>query len=366
MPYNWQLHDWPHFRFDDSVIEHEVIEMVHLVGKTHGMYEGLTDQFRDETLINALVEEAVKTSEIEGEYVSRKDVLSSVRHNLGFENSHHSDDHRARGAADLVMLSRSDWNKPLSEQMLHAWHNALLQGNKDIALGRWRTHSEPMQVISGALGQERVHFEAPPSREVPGEMSRLIDWYNGKPSHGVSPMKYAPIKSALVHIYFESIHPYEDGNGRIGRALSQKALSEGFGYPVMVGLSPAIEAKKKEYDAALMEAQSTLDVTSWLQYFLGVLKEGILTTDAMVRFTLKKASFFDTYGESLNERQLKVIRRVFQEGHSGFEGGLSARKYMAIAKCPKATATRDLQYLHQQGILRVVGAGRSTRYELIY
>ena len=200
--------------------------------------------------------------------------------------------------------------------------------------------------------------------EVPKNIKNFIKWFNDTTSNGKNPIKYAPIRSAIAHIYFESIHPFEDGNGRIGRAIADKALSQSTGYPLLLSLSATIEANKKEYYNALENGQKRNEITSWLSYFLQVIVDSQKTTEELIDFTLKKAQFFDLYSDKLNKRQLKAIHRMFKEGIKGFEGGMTAKKYMRITQTSKATATRDLKKIEQIGAFIIRGSGRSTHYFL--
>jgi Fic family protein len=259
---------------------------------------------------------------------------------------------------------RENYARPLTVEMLFAWHEMLMAGSTDIIIGNWRVHNEPMQVVSGALGKEKVHFEAPPSARIPGEMERFIRWFNDTAPCGKQEIKRAPVRSAIAHLYFESLHPFEDGNGRIGRAIAEKALSQTMGRPVLLSLSRTIEADRKSYYNALEKAQRTDQVTKWVKYFVTTIIEAQKQMRYIIEFTLKKTKFFDQFKEMLNERQLKVIKKIMDAGHMGFEGGVNANKYMSIAKVSKATATRDLQYLADIKVLLPEGGGRSTRYVL--
>lgn len=221
-----------------------------------------------------------------------------------------------------------------------------------------------MQVVSGRFDKPTVHFEAPPSTEIPHQMQEFIKWFNDTAPNGKNPIKYAPVRSAIAHLYFESIHPFEDGNGRIGRAIANKALSQSVGYPLLLSLSATIESNKKAYYGALENAQKSNEVTYWIRYFLGVIIDSQKNAESLINFTLKKVRFFDTYKTKLNERQLKSINRMFQEGPKGFEGGMTAKKHMQIVQTSKATATRDLKLLAELGAFKVGGSGRNTHYYL--
>jgi Fic family protein len=363
--YNWQQKDWPQFKFSLNEVEDELLLFAEKLGKVSGILESLPEETRQETIIDTMLAEAIKTSEIEGEFPGRKDVLSSIRKNLGL---HHSTefikDKSAAGLGELMIDVRNSFKEPLTEQKLFAWHKMLLSTNKRITVGAWRFHKEPMQVISGTIGKEKIHFEAPPSSQVKKEMKAFINWFNDTAPGGKYEIKKAPVRSAIAHLYFETIHPFEDGNGRIGRAIAEKALSQTAGRPVVLSLSSAIEVKKNDYYTSLENAQRSNEITGWIEYFVKTLLTAQTEAEAQIDFTLKKTKFFDHYKNKLNERQLTVIKRMLEEGTKGFEGGMNAKKYMAITKTSKATATRDLQELLQTGAFILAGnaGGRSTSY----
>jgi Fic family protein len=318
-----------------------------------------------EAIMDTMVAEAIKTSEIEGEYLSRQDIISSIRNNLGLnETSDPVKDKRAQGAGELMIDVRTSYAEPLTEEKLFAWHRMLMKGNRRINAGAWRKHEDPMQVVSGAIGKEKVHFEAPPSAHMPDEMHRFITWFNATAPGEAGEIKKAPVRSAIAHLYFETIHPFEDGNGRIGRAIAEKALSQTLGRPVLLSLSRTIEANKQAYYGALEQAQKSNEITGWIHYFVNTALAAQKQANAFVDFILKKSKFFDRFKDKLNERQLKVVRRMLDAGLEGFEGGMSAKKYMAITKASKATATRDLQQLLELGVLVALGGGRRTHYNL--
>jgi Fic family protein len=361
MEYNWQQADWPEFRYDLSGIEGELLAFAEKAGQVGGLLRALPEADRKQAVADVLVSEAIKTSEIEGEFLSRPDVVSSVRNQLGLaEQPEPVRDLKSAGAAELAVKVRESWDASLSEACLFDWHRTLFQGVRLNDLGCWRSQASTMQVISPRIGEPVVHFEAPPSGQVPAEMQAFIRWFNGSRSH----LKQGPVRAALAHLYFESIHPFEDGNGRIGRAISEKALSQGLGRPVLLSLSRAIEAERSGYYEALKQAQRSNEVTEWIVYFLRTILRAQEQTEQLVEFVLKKTQFFDRYRDELNERQLKVVRRILEAGPEGFEGGINARKYKNLTEVSKATATRDLQDLVGKGVLRPIGAGRSARYDL--
>jgi len=309
-----------------------------------------------------MVSEAIKTSEIEGEYLSRKDVMSSIRRNFGLNPElPASKDKRVEGITDLMLAIRKHFTTPLTEKMLFDWHTMLMKGSKGIEIGQWRSHEEPKQIVSGAIGREIVHFQAPPSNTVPSEMNGYITWFNQSRDLIHKPI----IRSAIAHLYFESIHPFEDGNGRIGRAIAEKALSQSIDRPVLFSLSKSIESNKNNYYTALKAAQRSNEITEWIKYFVETVLDAQIDAEKEIEFTLKKTKFFDQHKNELNERQQKVVRRMLEEGYQGFEGGMNARKYISITSTSKATATRDLQELVQKGIFESIGGGRSTRYKLL-
>ena len=195
-------------------------------------------------------------------------------------------------------------------------------------------------------------------------MKRFIRWFNETAPGKPKAIKYAPVRAAIAHLYFESIHPFEDGNGRIGRAIAEKALSQGFGYPAILSLSTTIEAERKAYYAALKSASRSNELTDWINYFVNVILKAQIEVEAQINFILKKSLFFAAFNDILNERQLKIVKRMMQAGIKGFEGGMSAKKYMIITGVSKATATRDLQHLLEIKAFNQTGSGRSVRYEL--
>jgi Fic family protein len=363
--YNWQQPDWPEFQYDLSDVYDKLMAIAEKAGLIRGKLEHLTKNQQMEALISLMVEEAVKTSAIEGELISRPDVRSSIKNKLGLnEKNIRVHDKRAQGVADLMLNVRNTFKKTLSESKLFEWHLMLLSSNPNIRVGYWRTHQESMEIISEYNGRQITHFEAPPSVNVPKEMKKFIRWFNNTAPTKPKEIKFAAVRAAIAHLYFESIHPFEDGNGRIGRAIAEKALSQGFGYPAILSLSQAIEAKKKLYYSSLNAASKSNEITAWIHYFVNMLFEAQIAVEAQINFILKKSKFFDEFKNHLNEREIKVIHRILDAGIEGFEGGMSAKKYMAITKTSKATATRDLQHLLSLGAFKQTGAGRSIRYDL--
>ncbi len=365
MKYIWQQMEWPGFRYDTAELEDLLKEFSEKTGRVGGMLDSLPKDMQTDTIVDMIVSEAVETSAIEGEYISREDVMSSVRNNLGLNKFvKRVGDRRAEGIAGMMIAVREAWQEPLSRDMLFAWHNMLMKGSEHISSGEWRKHHEPMRVVSGPIGAETVHFEAPPSERIPAEMDRYIGWFNNTEPEGVDKISWPPIRTAIAHLYFETIHPFEDGNGRIGRAISEKALSQGLGRPALLSMSEAIEANRSDYYAALKQAQRSNEITDWIAWFTSTLISAQRHAEEKIDFTLKKTRFFDRVLEKVNDRQLKVLRRMAAAGPDGFAGGMSAKKYQSLTGASKSTATRDLRELVEKNALKSIGGGRSIRYHL--
>jgi len=359
MRYNWQQQTWPDFRFDSQVIEAELRTFSHGSGIARGMWSALSAPLQTEAVVNLLIVEAMKTSEIEGEYFSREDVMSSVRNRLRLQPPRPASvDRAARGVAELMVSVRETFAAPLSETLLFDWHDTLMLGRDAVGRG-WRTSPEPMQVVSGRQDRPTVHFEAPPSADVPTEMARFLKWFNGC-DDSLDPV----VRAAVAHVYFESIHPFEDGNGRIGRAISEKAIAQGFGHPALLSLSLEIESNRKAYYDALQEAQRGNELTPWLVYFAKLVVAAQQKANEQIQFVVWQARFLERFESALKTRQLKVLRRMIEAGPDGFTGGMSAKKYVAMTGTSRATATRDLQELMKLEALKRTGEGRGVRYWL--
>ena len=279
-------------------------------------------------------------------------------------------DPRARGIAELMLDVRTSFHQPLSASILWKWQDLIIQDpyqRQHLEVGGWRTNPSPMQIVSGAIGKETIFFEAPPSSQVPKEMDHFIKWFNqtdpavvGKNHlHGV-------VRAAISHLYFESIHPFADGNGRIGRAIAEKALSQDLGLPVFLTLSKIIYQKRKSYYQELSKASAyTVDLTEWVFFFITCVLEAQIDAKETFLFVIKKTKFWKRYQSILNERQTKVVRRIMEEGKAGFKGGMTPKKYMILTDCSKATATRDLSDLFKKGcFVKSEEEGRSTFYNI--
>ncbi|MEL6926350.1 MAG: DUF4172 domain-containing protein, partial [Bacteroidota bacterium] len=356
MHYNWQLADWPQFRYDLTELEDPLYQFATRQGHISGLLKAMPEDMQQQSLIDMMVAEALKTFAIEGEYLSREDVLSSIRNNLGLNRIPEKiKDKRAEGVARLMVNVRDTYAAALSVDMLFDWHTMVMEPYLNIRKGQWRQGKEPMQVISGGAGREVIHFEALPSHQVATEMHQFIQWFNQTAPDAEQSIFHAPVRSAIAHLYFESIHPFEDGNGRMGRAISEKALSQGIGRPILLSLSSTIESKRQDYYDALKTAQRSNEITPWIRYFLYTILEAQQQAERQINFTIYKTHYFDRFRSQLNPRQEKVLRRMFEAGPNGFEGGMSTKKYMSIAKTSKASASRDLSSLTAMGALTIIG-----------
>jgi Fic family protein len=356
--YNWQHKNWPEFKFDSASIDKELIRFMLKAGELKGILSALPKDISTETIIQIMVTEAIKTSEIEGEIINRIDVMSSIRKNLGLHIPQEPKDKNAIGLSLLLIDVRNTYSQPLTESKILEWHKLLMGNNKTIHAGQWRKGNEPMQIISGSASNPKIHYEAPPSKTLSKEMKRFIEWYN------TSEISSPIIKAAVAHLYFESIHPFEDGNGRIGRAIAEKALSQEFDNPIMFSISKSIEENRSNYYKELQLAQQKLEITKWIEWFASIIIIAQDDAEKTIQFTIKKMKFFDKYDKILNDRQKKVINRILEEGVNGFKGGMNAKKYISITDTSKATATRDLQELAAMNVFVIKGLGRSTSYEL--
>ena len=349
------------FTYNPQIIRENTNAFIEDLTQMDSMLEGLSSSEQQEEIIRFMIDEATKTSEIEGEYISRDDLMSSIKRKLGLDTTTNVKDQRATQVANMMYTVRNSYQQKLTEIEIKEWHRLLFEDSKNINAGNWRTADEPMQVVSGAFGREVVHYEAPPSYRVPAEMKQFVKWYN---SYEINDANDVLIKTAIAHLYFESIHPFEDGNGRIGRAIAEKCLAQGLNRTVLLSLSSTIERNKKSYYNALKNNQSTLEITDWIIYFTGVIAHAQSDALQTIKLSINKTRFFDAFQEKLNERQLKVLRKMFDYGAEKFEGGMTAKKYMSIAKTTKATATRDLQELVALGAFIRKGNGRNTYYVL--
>jgi Fic family protein len=364
MSWNWERPGWPHFEYDSKALE--PLEQVFLrqSGELVGATKHIGPDDQETLRIELISEEAVKTSEIEGELLNRDSVQSSLRQQLGLGTERPGVRSAERGIAEMMIDLYRHYAAPLTNETLFAWHAMLLGDDRAIrVIGGYRAHEDAMQVVSGPDYRRVVHFEAPPSTRVGDEMQRFIAWFNATAPDGAHPLP-ALTRAALAHLHFECIHPFEDGNGRIGRALCEKSLGQNLGYPSLIALAYTIEHKRKDYYAALARNNRDLAITDWMLYFAETIIAAQRNTLRRVDFYVAKARFYEKFRGALNERQDKAVARIFREGLDGFAGGLSAENYISITKTSRATATRDLQDLVAKGALTRTGALRHTRYFL--
>lgn len=364
MAWNWTLPDWPHFSYDSAALvpleQKFLLSSGEILGAVHHVGQAEREQLR----IELLSEEAMQTSAIEGEILDRLSVQSSLRHHLGLDPDSYPAKPREQGVAEMMVDVYSSFAEPLTHETLYRWHRMLLSHDRRLeAIGAYRHHAEAMQIVSGRIERPTIHFEAPPSARVLPEMTRYADWFNRSGPTGPRPLP-ALTRAGLSHLYFESIHPFEDGNGRLGRALAEKSLAQNIDQPTLISLAFTIEKERKAYYDQLEQHQKTLDVTQWLIWFAEIILKAQRVTMDRVGFFIDKAHFYDRHRDQLNARQHKAIARMFREGPDGFKGGLSAENYLKITGTSRATATRDLQDLVDKGALSRTGERRHTRYWL--
>ncbi|MUO80329.1 DUF4172 domain-containing protein [Agrobacterium vitis] len=364
MQWNWQRPDWPNFSYDIENMALLEQRFLQSSGEVIGAVRHFSDDDSNQLRIELLSDEAIKTSEIEGEFLDRASVQSSLRRQFGLNTDNRPVRPQERGIAEMMADVYKNWSGPLQHEDLFQWHSMLMAGNRYIeTIGAYRRHTDAMQIVSGRLDKPIIHFEAPPSRQVAAEMTLFIDWFNRSGPGGATPLS-ALTRAAIGHLYFESIHPFEDGNGRIGRALAEKSLAQNIGQPSLISLAFTIERDRKAYYCELESHQRKLDINGWLLYFSQTVLKAQQATIDRIAFFIQKAKFYDRFRDRFNERQEKVIARIFREGIAGFKGGLSAENYISITATSRATATRDLQHLVEIGAFTRTGERRHTRYTL--
>lgn len=362
--YIWQSSDWPNWRFDLAALASLMAEVSRAQGLLMGRLADVGVALRDQASLAALTEDVVKTSEIEGEQLDVESVRSSISRRLGVDIGALAPmDRHVEGVVEMVLDATTNCQAPMTKERLFGWHAALFptgySGLSKISVGAWRDDaSGPMQVVSGPIGRQRIHFEAPPADRLGTETSRFLDWLNGPPKE--PPL----IKAGLGHLWFVTLHPFDDGNGRIARAIGDLLLARADGSPQrFYSLSAQIQRERKAYYDILERAQKrSMDVTEWLAWFLDVLHRAIDQAQLTVDAVLVKARFWHHWASlPLNERQVKLLNKLLD----GFEGKLTSSKWAAIAKCSPDTALRDINELLARGVLRKTDAGgRSTSYEL--
>lgn len=359
MSWNWQLPGWPAFQFDPGCIAKREKQFLLAAGSGSAFLKKIDVQEREQFIVEILSSEGEQSSRIEGEILDRASLQSSLKRHFGLNASEPKPKRvKEAGVAELLCTIYESYEKPLTHEMLWQWHRQLFKAApRELEVGAYRTHEEPMQIVSHRLDRSHVYFEAPPSKKIHAEMDRYIHWFNAFEGSILG-------KAAIAHLYFESIHPFEDGNGRIGRALVEKSLSQGVGRSILIAASKVLEKRKKEYYQALENCNQTLEATGWVTFFADVILQAQEEALNLLNFIIEKSKLLTKMAGHLNPRQEKALLRLFQEGPNGFQGGLSAEKYTAITGASKATTTRDLNALVEWGALVKTGELRHTRYWL--
>lgn len=363
--YIWEQPDWPNITWRDADIAALLADVRHEQGRLLGRMEALGFPLREEAFLRTLTQDVVKTSEIEGEKLDVQQVRSSLARRLGIDiGALAPADRHVEGIVEVMLDATRNSDAELTRDRLFGWHAALFPTGRSsmvkIRVGDWRDDGGgPMQVVSGPIGREQIHYTAPPAERVAAEMEAFLDWFN-------APTDIDPVlKAAQAHLWFVTIHPFDDGNGRIARAIADLALTRSEGSPQrFYSMSAQIRAERNDYYAILEATQKgEQDVTEWMTWFLSCLQRAIDGADIVLSAVLDKARFWDVHkAASLNGRQLKVINRLLD----GFEGKLTSSKWAKLTKCSQDTANRDIAALVRLGILRKGEAGgRSTHYDLV-
>ena len=363
MTYIHELADWPDLRWSDEQLAQPLAAVRHRQGRLIGRMEALGFPLREEAVLHALTEDVIKSSEIEGEMLDREQVRSSIARRLGMDIGGLVEaDRNVEGIVEMMLDGTQNYAQPLIAERLFGWHAALFptgrSGMSRITVGAWRTaEAGPMQVVSGPIGRERVHFEAPSSERLDKEMSRFLDWFE-------TAMPDPVLKAGIAHLWFVTVHPFDDGNGRIARAIADLALARAEGTAQrFYSMSAQIRVERKAYYNMLESTQKgDLDMTPWLLWFIGCLDRAFDGAETILASVMRKARFWDSIaGQPLNDRQRKVINRLLD----GFEGKLTNAKWAALTKASSDTALRDINDLVEQGILvKDPAGGRSTSYSL--
>ncbi|MBP6276632.1 MAG: Fic family protein [Limnohabitans sp.] len=362
--YLWQRPDWPQWRFDATTLAGPLAQLHRAQGELVGRMAHLGLAQRDLATLQVLTQEVITTSAIEGETLNLEAVRSSIARKLGVDiGALAPADRHVDGVVDMVLDATQQHTQPLTAERLFGWHAALFptgfSGRLRIQVGNWRNDAAgPMQVVSGPVGREKVHFEAPPAHTLPAQTAAFLQWFNAKPSGD------ALVHAGLAHLWLVTLHPFDDGNGRISRAVGDMALARAEGSAQrFYSLSAQIQRERKQYYEQLEITQrGTMDVTPWLQWFLACLLRAVQGADGLLVGVLDKAKFWQRWADTpMNARQTLVLNRVLD----GMDGKLTNAKWATIGKCSADTALRDINDLLARGVLRrLEGGGRSTAYEL--
>lgn len=362
--YIWQYPEWPSFTWNDSRLIALLSEVRNLEGKIQGMMDGLGFNVQSMTALNVMTEDVLRSNEIEGVILNSDKVRSSIARHLGIDTAGlPQPDHYTEGVVQIMMDAVTNCNKPLTPERLFNWHAALFptgrSGMYPITVGAYRTGGEPMQIVSGAMGKEKVHYEAPPSDVVPDMMTDFLTWINSD-NTVIDPV----LKAAVAHLWFVAIHPFDDGNGRLTRTITDMQLAKADGFPLrFYSMSAEILREKKAYYEILEHTTSnSTDITEWLEWFLNTMKSSILRAKETVKRVVCKSSFWQRHREiPMNERQVRVVNMLWD----GFTGKLTSSKWAKITKTSQATALRDITDLIEKGILTAAAdGGRSSNYLL--
>jgi len=364
--YIHDLQGWPDFTWDSEALVGALAEVRHQQGRLLGQLESLGFPVQQEAMLRSLTDDVQRSSEIEGEHFRTDDVRSSVARRLGIDiGGYRTASRHIDGVVEMLIDATSRYDQPLTNERLFGWHTSLFPAGRDgkqtIRTGAWRDDvSGPMRVVSGPIGRERVHFEAPAADRLEREMSAFLDWFNT--DHRLAPDPV--LKAGLAHFWFVTIHPFDDGNGRIARAIADMSLARSERSPQrFYSMSAQILRERATYYARLEHSQrGTLNITPWLSWFLACLGRAIESSRASLGTVLQKAHVFQSVtGAPLNERQRLVLTRLFD----GFEGHLTTSKWAALARCSSDTALRDITDLvDRQVLLKNPGGGRGTSYRL--
>ncbi len=365
--WNWQQLDWTHFSWETKLLAKAEEQFLLKGGIILGMLNHLNPDETSNYISEALTEEAIQTSAIEGETLNRESVRSSIRRQLGLSTDNIRVAAAEQGIAQMTVNLYRTFHQQLTHETMFTWHEAIMQAYKNKKnnyienIGSYRTHKEAMQIVSGSGA--KVFYEAPPSSQVTDEMDNFVDWFNRTAPDGSEPLP-AITRAGIAHLYFVCIHPFEDGNGRLSRALAEKALAQALGQPTFTVLAKTILSQRKYYYDALDKANKTNNVTDWLLWFAKTVAESQQNTLTLVEFLIKKTHFLDHFSEHLNERQKKALLKMLEEEPTSFIGGMSADKYQRITKSSPATTTRDLTDMVNKKVLQRTGQRKGTRYFL--
>ena len=360
----WQQPDWPRFAFAMSRVSPALQRARHAQGRVLGKAQALGLANLGDTLAEIWVEEANATARIEGEKLDLNSLRSSVARRLGLVSVGGAS-RAVEGLIDLMDDATRRWREPLTVQRLCGWQAALFPtgfvGIKVIKTGALRTHSTPMQIMSGSIGHEKVHFEAPPSKHIARELRKFLEWFQSSRDSPVDGL----LRAGTAHLWFEMLHPFEDGNGRVGRAIIDLTLAQDAKLDQRIySVSRRLAEHRNEYYAELAAAsRDGVDITRWLTWFLVQFEEACGASEAVIDSSLARARFWLAHGQApLNQRQRKAMNRILDAGPRGFEGGMSTDKYRHLMRVSRATAYRDLEELVRYGLLTPAGVGRGTRY----